>query len=72
MVNYRLHGCKLTVRITPDLHETYTLVPQYTSAKIAKEAVTRLALQDGVITLLKLHNSYTARVCRQMGLPSKA
>ena len=67
--NYRLHGCTLTVRITPDFHEMYRTNVDFTSAKVAKEAATRLALQEGIVTLLKLHNSFTSKICRQLGLP---
>ena len=35
---------------------------------MAKESVTKQALQEGVVVLLKMHNSMTTKVCRQLGL----
>ena len=47
----------------------YRTSVDFTSAKAAKEAATRLALQEGIVTLLKLHNSFTSKICRQLGVP---
>lgn len=55
--------------MTPEIHETYVTSAAFTSNKQAKESVTQLALQQGVIALLKLHNSMTTKICLQMGLP---
>lgn len=50
------------------MQETYATNASYPSTRLAKDAVAQLALQEGVVILLKLHNSTTTKICKQMGL----
>lgn len=66
----RLRLCRYTLRcrITSDVHEQYTTADVFASTKAAKEAVAQLAIDEGVLSLIKLHNSITTKVCQQLGL----
>lgn len=46
-----LHGVTLHIPITAALTKTYTLPPTYTSRKEGKDAISRIALRDGIIGL---------------------
>lgn len=66
---YRIYHCKLSIRVTPGLVRHFSTSTGYPSSKQAKEVVTRLALQARIVDELKLHNSFTSKVCKQLGLP---
>lgn len=67
-----VYRCELRIRVSPEVHETYSTSQPYASTRLAKDAVAQLALQEGVVILFKLHNSMTTQICKQLGIPIPA
>lgn len=66
---HHVFRCHLQIRVTPDNTVSYNTSKTYNSVKESREAAARLALADGIVHRLKMENSLTSKIHKQLGLP---